>query len=176
MAPIDLDFIRPAARRWRWLGWLVLAAVAALAAWLADSHSRLQERLDALEARNDALSARLHPKREARSTAPSPETTKRVQRANAVIQRLTLPWEALFNSVEAADSRSLALLSLEPNARELSLRLTGEASSVDEVLAYVDRLARQRALAEVHLLSFDTVQREGAPVIAFVLSARWLPQ
>ena len=174
MAPLDLDFQHRTAPRWRWAAWLALALTAGLSAWLAQRHGELQNRLEGLQARNEAMQARVRSAQPAQNTALSPETVKRVQRANVVIQRLTLPWEALFAAVEAADSRQLALLTLEPNARELTVRLTGEAASVDDVLAYIDRLAQQPVLADVHLVSFDTAQRDGAVVVVFALSARWL--
>lgn len=173
--PLALDFQRPSERAPRWAAWLLLACAAALAAWAADRHAALQERVDTLESRNRALDARLRPARAAGPAATSPEGVRRLRQANTVIERLTLPWDRLFAAVEAADTRGLALLALEPNARDLTLRLSGEVRSVDDLLAYVDRLGRQRSLAQVHVVSFDTVDREGTPVIAFTLSARWLP-
>ncbi len=103
----------------------------------------------------------------------SAESPKRIEQANAVIQRLTLPWDDLFRDIEAADSRSLALLSLEPNARDMTLRIAGEARSIGELLSYVDRLALQRGLSQVQLIGFDTVQRDGVAIISFTLAARW---
>lgn len=172
MKRLQLDWTRRAQRQLV-LPWLALVGAALCAAWVAQSHAVLQQRIEAVQARNKSLAARAQPQRD-RSFAPTPEELRQVQSANAIVERLALPWDALFSALEAADSRQLALLSIEPNAREASLRLSGEARSLDELLAYVDRLARQRALGGVHLVSFESVQREGVPVVAFVLAARWL--
>jgi hypothetical protein len=67
----------------------------------------------------------------------------------------------------------MGLLALVPNAQDRSIRLSGETRSVPELLAYVDRVAAQPMLGQVHLLSYDTVPRDGAQVISFTLAARW---
>jgi hypothetical protein len=63
---------------------------------------------------------------------------------------------------------------MTPDAKERSLRLAGEARTMPELLAYVDRLAAQPGLRQVHLLGYDRVVREGTEVVAFTLLARWV--
>ena len=65
------------------------------------------------------------------------------------------------------------MLALTPNARDRSVRLIGEARSMDELLAYADRLAAQPALSQVHLLGYRSVAREGVSVISFTMAATW---
>ncbi len=154
---------------------LAVAAVAAAAVGdgLADATQRHAE----AQSRFDKLSQRLNAKAPRRvAVAPDPLTLASVQRANAVIDQLTVPWDELFDAVETADARGLAVLSLTPNARERSLRLAGESRSMDELLAYVGRVAAQPSLSQVHLQGYNTVQREGVPVLAFTLAARWVQQ
>lgn len=170
---LALDFRPATAGPSRWAAWGALAMAVVLALWLSERHSRSQQALETLQARNDELQQRLRPPREARAPAPSADAAKRIQQANAVIQRLTLPWEELFRAVEAADSRGLALLSLEPNGRDMTLRVAGEVRSVGELLSYVERLSRQPGLGQVHLVGYETVQRDGAEIISFTLAARW---
>ena len=155
---------------------MLVAAVAAAAvcgvglADATDGHAAAQSHFDKLSLRLNAKA----PRRAA--AAPDPLTLAGVQRANAVIDQLIVPWDELFDAVEAADARGLAVLSLTPNARERSLRLAGESRSMDELLAYLGRVAAQPALSEVHLQGYNTVQREGVPVLAFTLAARWVQQ
>ena len=128
------------------------------AAWLTQD---MAERLRATEPRPVA--------------APDAPTRADIVRANLVIEELVVPWERLFDAIEDADARSLGALSLTPNARDRSVRFAGEARDMNELLAYIERLSAQAALSEVHLQGYNTVVREGQPVLSFTLAATWRP-
>jgi Tfp pilus assembly protein PilN len=170
---LELEFSSRGAGRWRWSAWFALLVAAGLAVWLAELHAATSEELDALQARNKLLHKRLRPARAPRSAAADPAFAQKIQRANAVIEQLALPWEALFQAVEAVDPRGLGLLSLTPDAANQSLRLSGEARGMSELLDYVQGLAAQPGLSQVHLLDYETVARDGANVISFTLAATW---
>ncbi len=176
VAPLQLDFRRAVPSRWRWLGWgLLLAAVAAVVA-VADRHTVIEQRHAAVQARHQALSLAVRaaePRRGAGPAAADAQVVADLRRANLIIDQLTIPWETLFSAVEAADMRGLGLLSLAPTARDRSLRVSGEARNLADLLAYVDRVAAQPALSQVHLLGHNSVQREGAAVVSFTLAATW---
>ena len=167
-----LDFHPASARRVRWGEWAVLAVVLAAGALFADAVARQRAGIDAQEARRDVLNARLQPA-QARAEVVGPELARRIVAANQVIAELAVPWDALFKAIESADARGLGVMSLAPNARQHALRLTGEARSVPELLAYVDRLAALKVLDEVHLEGYETVQREGIDVVSFTVAATW---
>ncbi len=86
---------------------------------------------------------------------------------------LRQPWGRLLGDLAAAGRPELALLSLEAGAARGSLRLTGEASSLEEVLAYVQGLAKAGFLRHPELVSHETRQVEGRAVVAFVIHAGW---
>ncbi len=173
-APLQLDFRAPARPRWRWLGWAVLVASVVAVLVFSEHMAGATQHHATAQARHDKLSERLRDKVPRRAaTAPDALTLAEVQRANRIIDQLTVPWDELFNAVEAADSRGLAVLSLTPNALDRSLRLAGESRSMNELLAYVGRVAEQPSLSGVHLLAYNTVLREGVPVVAFTLAATW---
>lgn len=173
-APLALDFRARAGAPWRALGWLALLTGLALCGVLAD-------RIAAAAARHgEALERQTRLAEALRAAKPSPtgapvdtRTLADIERANVVIERLTVPWDALFDAIEAADSRGLGLLALIPNARDRTVRLSGESRSIGEVLAYVDRLAAQSALSQVHLQSYATTLRGDLPVVSFTLAATW---
>ena len=112
----------------------------------------------------------------AKRSAPDADTLAAIKRAAAVADQLEVPWDELFAALEAADARPLGLLGVAPNARDRSLRVNGEARTTAELLAYVERLAAQPALAQVHLVGYSTALRDGVPVVAFSLAASWRPR
>ena len=127
-----------------------------------------------MHVRHDQLAQPLRA-RTARSavTAVDPRTQARVERANLIIDQLTVPWDSLFHAVEQADARGLGLLALTPVARDRTVRIAGEARSVTALLAYVDSLAAQPALGQVHLLGYSAAVRDGGPIVAFTIAAQW---
>ena len=173
MRAIDIDFHPAPAAAGRWGGWCALALAALAVAALARQVDAQQDALEALQQRADVLADRLHPAPARAAAADDPATARRLVAANAVIDQLAVPWDALFRGLESADARGLGLLAVLPDARERSIRIRGEARSVPEVLAYVDRLAAVPVLAQVHLLGYETLQRDGVAIVSFTLGATW---
>lgn len=173
-AALQLDFQRPPTTRARWVGWLLLAVAVPVVVLTAESYSRADQARALAQGRHEHLQARGQADRPQRAVAvPDADTLASVRRANAVIDQLSVPWGELFVAIEAADARGLGVLSLTPNARDRSLRLAGEARSMEDLLAYVQRMAAQPALQQVHLLAYGTAVREGVPVVSFTLAATW---
>jgi hypothetical protein len=67
----------------------------------------------------------------------------------------------------------MGLLTLSPDPRSGNLHISGEAASLDQVLAYVARLSGQAAFRDVSLVSYETVQRDGQNAVQFSLVAKW---
>ncbi len=174
MRALLLDFHPAAARRPRWGEWLALALAAACAGFVARELALQRAAIETQEARHELLAARLQPARP-RVEVASPDMARRIAAANAVIDQLAVPWDALFKALESADARGLGLLSITPDARQHTLRLAGEARTVPEVLAYVDRLSALQMLEQVHLEGYSTVQRDGIDVVSFTLETTWRP-
>ncbi len=151
---LRLDLLAARRRRVPWPAWLALLLSAALVAGLIEWRQDLEERLDTLQGRQDQLHARLRPLERARpAPPPGPQDLRRIELANQVIEELAVPWGALWRSLERAEGRGARLTQLRPDPRERSLRMAGEAGSIDELLAYLDRLAAQPVLSQVHLVS-----------------------
>jgi hypothetical protein len=173
-AALHLDFNRPPASRARWIGWLSLALAVPAVVLTSEAYSRAAQTWELAQSRNTHLQGRLQADSPRRATAPpDAPTLAAIRRANAVIDQLSVPWADLFDAVEAADARGLGVLSLTPNARDRTLRLAGEARSMGELLAYVERMAAQPTLRQVHLLGYSTVVRDGVSVVSFSLAATW---
>lgn len=172
MAPLHLDFHPRARRRPRWVAWAALVIAALLAALVGDRIARARNAQDDLQARQELLDARLHPAA-VRTSAPGPELVHRIAADNDIIAALAVPWSELFQAIESADARGLGITSLAPNAHDRSVRMTGEARSVPDLLAYVERLSALRALQHVRLQGYETVTRDGSEVVTFTLAATW---
>lgn len=176
-AELQLDFVRPPTSRTRWVGWLLLAAAVPVVVLTSEAYSRADHAWELAQSRHQHLQARSQADRPQRMVSPpDAPTLAAIRRANAVIEQLSVPWGDLFEAIEAADARGLGLLSLTPSARDRSLRLAGEARSMAELLAYVQRMAAQPALQQVHLLAYGTAMRDGTPVVSFTLAATWRPR
>jgi hypothetical protein len=173
---LELDFRRPPRQRGRAAGWLLLAAATAVAVGLAEHQAGLTQHHALAQDALERATLRLQARAPRAPAAPDAATLAALRRANAVIDQLTVPWDGLFEAVEGADARGLGLLSLSPGARERSLRLTGEARNVGELLAYVDRLAAQPALAQVHLQGYSSGVRDGTSIVSFTVGASWRAQ
>ena len=172
MNTLALDFHPRSSRPTHPLAWAALAVAGVAAAATGWHLLQAEDQLDALRARHDVLEARVRPVPE-RAEVIGPALAHRIASANQVIDALAVPWPGLFQAIESADARGLGVMSLVPNARTHALRLSGEARSVPELLAYVDRLSALRSLEQVRLEGYETVKRDGVDVVAFTVAATW---
>lgn len=172
---LHLDFVRPRAPR-TWLAVALLGAGIAAALVALVDYTRLANEAARLEARiadTQRMARRELP--HLRQVALDPKTlADEVRNANVVLAQLTIPWEALFREIEAAGGPGVALLSIQPDATARAVRIAGEARRFEDVLAYVGRLERRDAFADVFLTSHELRQGGGQRPVAFGVIARWV--
>jgi hypothetical protein len=171
MQALSLDYERKPRRGSRpGLLVLLLGAVAVLiVADLAVEANRAKTESEAALARPDrkrvpaVRSSERDPKRSA----------EEMKIADAIAQRLTLPWADLFDALEASSNNTVALLALEPDLSKRVLRITAEAKNKADMLAYVNRLNEDRRLLNVYLMDHQLqAQTPGEPV-RFSVQASW---
>ncbi|MDV6342679.1 MULTISPECIES: PilN domain-containing protein [Nitrosomonas] len=104
----------------------------------------------------------------------SQEIRKEITQANAILDQINLPWETLFDAIEHAATEEIALLSLQPNVASRTLRLSGEAKSMSELLDFVEALERELVFENVHLLNYKVKQDNPHRPIIFLLTAAWM--
>lgn len=97
------------------------------------------------------------------------------RRARHIALELRLPWNDLFDAVEAAADPAVALLSIEPDVSRSALRVSGEARDKQAMLNYVKRLGTRPPVARAMLESHAEL-REGGPAVQFTLVAYWEPR
>lgn len=174
MRPLALDFVdtRPPHAP---IGWTLLLAGVLTAAGLLYEHSALRA---ALETREDRIATleknRARTQKNVRAAPPDAAQQSEIRRANSVIDELNLPWAALFGAVESASDGAIALLSIQPDAQKQLVRITGEAKTLDDVLAYIERLQEDTQLTNASLLSHEIRQQDAEKPIRFTLTANWM--
>ena len=109
-----------------------------------------------------------------RETSGPREIKVEVKKANAVMSELDLPWEALFDSLEHAASRDVALLSFQPNAVGRTIRIGGEAKNISAMLDFVGALEREPAVEDAYLLKYEIKRDDPQQPVIFSLTASWI--
>ncbi|MFN0317988.1 MAG: PilN domain-containing protein, partial [Burkholderiales bacterium] len=153
MKPLALDFVAtPSANRW---GVMVLVLGLGLSVALALGYGHLLQERALLEDRLEQLSA--VPKRATAQQKPD----EKARAMGVVAERISVPWERLFQDVESCDSSDVALLQLQPNITQHQVILTGEARNRNAVEAYMKRLEQTRSLEGVHLAQHNQAPESG---------------
>lgn len=173
---LAMDFAHPP-RRGRALGTALVGIAAALALVVAADYADTRAELDRWQGKLDdtrRLARRTMPALETEA-APSREMEQEIRRANLVIDQLSLGWDALFADVESAVTPDIALLGMQPDARNRIVVLEGEARHLDALLTFLARLEATRSLQGAHLLTHEI--RTGDPMrpMAFKIQTAWQP-
>ena len=92
---------------------------------------------------------------------------------NASVQQLNVPWRGLHDAVQAATPATIALLALEPDAKKSSVRITAEAKSSDDMIAYVEQLQRLEWFSAVLLARHEINEQDRNRPIRFQIDAQW---
>ena len=139
----------------RWPGLAVLALSLAVAGQLFVTNREAQVEL----ARLETAAGLVGPERRPAPVLPKERLDAETRGAEAVVRELTLPWGPLVRALEDAATREVAILQLQPDAQQRTLRVTAEARSREAMFDYMRRLAASRTLAGAHLVSHQ-VQRD----------------
>ncbi len=175
MTALAIDFAAPARRGTSLLGLvLVLAGAISLAAVALDLEET-ESQLAAAEARLRSLSRGQAARSPATPDAKPGAKIAVAAPAAAILPRLRTPWHELLAELEQAAELPVAVLSVDAEARGRSLRLAAEAKTMDDVLAFVERLRQSRRLDDVYLLAHEERKLGAATVIAFTVQASWPP-
>lgn len=170
---LSLDFV--ARRRAPSLtGWLILLAGLLALSASALEYGDLAERKDDAEhayEREARLQKRDAGELAARSKERIPAET--LVHAARIAQALRRPWAESLPQLEAAGSEDVAMLTLDTDADKGSLRVTGEARSLEAVFDYARRIGEQPAFASVQVENYEFREKTGVRSVQFRLVARW---
>ncbi len=134
-----------------------------------------QEEREQLEALQAAVAARANAVRPLPVAAQPTSTVSeaQAQAVNDAVMQLNLPWRDLVEAVRAATPGNVALLALEPDAKRRTLRITAEAKSSDDMLAYVAKMEEQGWFASSALVRHEIAEQEPNRPLRFQLTAQW---
>lgn len=95
---------------------------------------------------------------------------------NRAIRQLNLPWSELFSGIEAKLTDDVALLSLEPDATNHTLRLQGEAKSPQDMLDFIGSLEDPAFFESATLIRHEIVESDRNKPIRFIAEVQWRPE
>jgi len=163
MQRIELDFVRRGPRL-RWASRVLLACALGFAGDLAVSYVQLLREVRS----NEAIVARAKPRQPVVNAS-----AEELALARDTVERLGLPWAKLFAALEAAGSEQVALLAIEPDTKNGTVKISGDSKDYLAALGYVLTLSQNDALSHVQLLRHEVQQKDPQHPVAFSVSAAW---
>ncbi|MGQ0524064.1 MAG: PilN domain-containing protein [Betaproteobacteria bacterium] len=171
MGRLDIDFIkvRPATP---WMRWALLAIAIALCIDLGVSYYSARQRIAANAQRLTDIQRSTDGAARSGTAArvPAPEDVKIAQET---VQRLAMPWGTLFRALENSASETVTLLAIDPQPRNGTVVISGEALSYSALLDYVAALGAAGTLERPHLLRHERRRDEAQDIVAFSIIASW---
>ena len=171
MSALDIDFAAAPRRGPSLAGLALLLAGAAALTLVSLELDDLDQQTEVAEARLRSLARKTAPATGASSAGTAKDTGSTA--ASEALARLRTPWPELLEHLETMADLPVAVLDLGAEARGRTLRLAGEARTMDDVLAFVERLRQSRRLDEVYLLAHEARKVGAVEVIAFTVQATW---
>lgn len=104
----------------------------------------------------------------------SQEIDKELLKANTILSQINLPWEALFDSIEHIVNDDVALLSLQPNVTNRTLRISGEARDMNVLLDFIEAMEREVIFEKAHLVNYKIKQDSPYRPVNFLITAVWI--
>lgn len=142
----------------RWIG------AGLLAVGLASMFAAVWELVGArqeLAGRHAELQTLSHSRRVDRVGSPESTLTPEGRRAwNQVVRQLNTPWASVLEALETVTPEKVALVTIEPDARQASIRLQAEAKSLDALLTYAQALKSAKPFVEATPVKHETNERD----------------
>ena len=167
-APIALDFVDTTPNRAPVTGAALFGIGVVVCVILACEFSVSLGERATLQARLGAI-ARPH-------RAPTAADTRNAAVATTIQKQLWVPWSSLLAELETASqdvSSTVSLLAVQPDAAKHVVRITAEARTLPDALAYLERLQKSTMLRYPMLDSHELRKDDPEHPVRVKLSAEW---
>ncbi len=157
------------------LGLLVFVLAVAAVVVCAAYYLSLRRQLADWEAKADQAesTARRHGLLVRQRGRGNADYDKQIAEANKALRQLTLPWNQLFETIEAAGSKDVALLSLDPDPEKRTVRISVEAKNIDAALDYLRGLEGQEIFHNLEVQSHKIQTQDPDKPVRLTLQATW---
>ncbi|MCB1985311.1 MAG: PilN domain-containing protein [Burkholderiales bacterium] len=155
------------------IGLFILLAVFYHFRQITEESSYWSVRVERLEKKQPRTTTTTRSRATPRTREFSQEISKELEKANAILNQVNLPWEALFDSIEHIITEDVALLSLQPNVTNHTLRISGEARNMAVLLDFIEAMEREVIFEKAHLVSYKIRQDNPHRPIDFLLTTVW---
>jgi Tfp pilus assembly protein PilN len=177
MKTVRIDFAPPSLVRTVFRtprqAWAMMWALAMTAMALAFAYKGLERRQREIDLLRVQSQARAQAPAPAAAAVRPPVPAAQAAAVNAAVVQLNLPWRALHDAVQAGTPANIALLALEPDAKKNTVRITAEARSSDDMIAYVEKLQKVDWFSAVILARHEINEQDPNRPIRFQLDAQW---
>lgn len=173
MSALRLDYQQR--KPFSWGGVILLALALGVLVMSGAYYLEMIRQADDWEAKAEQIErASQQPAPDIRSGARAAENLAlEVDHANQVLRQLNVPWEGLFQAVELSGGKDVALLALEPDTENRSVKISGEAKNMAVLLNYIKQLEQRDVFGIVYLQSHQIQQQEADKPVRFALLAAW---
>jgi Tfp pilus assembly protein PilN len=178
MKPMDIDFAPTSWQRslaqihpLSW-GLLVLALIFSLFVLMTAKNitAQRQEQQQELQNKQSRLFRRAPPPPPVpRRTTPEPQ----VRAVNLAILQLNLPWRDLLNALEDGTPKTIAFISIEPDAKKQALKGVAEAADSEAMLDFISQLKQQKFFDQVNLSKHEINEQDPNKPLRFQFEAHW---
>jgi hypothetical protein len=96
-----------------------------------------------------------------------------LQLSNRIIDKLNMPWDALFTAIETTADKQAILLGVEPDAERREVVLTGEAKDATAMLSYIRELRSAPVLKNAYLTAHQINLQDPQRPVHFTIDANW---
>jgi|GEM_PF-5127232 len=191
LRPILLDFspafsseFSPIKRRPSHWDLLFLAVGAVTIGFVAMSYLDCRNQVESAEAKNQSLARKSGVKsvadvssssRGRKNSEPTPASDE-LNVASRAMAQIQTPWNEVLSELEKATDETVALTQMESEAKSRNVRLSGEAKTISDVLAFAERLRKSGRFSEVALVGEESKQAGPVKVVGFTMQAAWSPK
>src|SRR5262249_36097798 len=120
----------------------------------------------------EGIAARERPREEVKRVSLA-EADGDLRRAQAVLDRLSAPWNELFAAIERAVGPRVALLGVTPELANGRVTIQAEAKNLAEALDFAERLGRGKAVGDAFMSAHEVRAQDPHRPVRFTLVARW---